>query len=204
MADNPLFSKYGKTVDEGKVIFHEGEEGDRMYIIEEGTVRITKKISGKEYTLAVLPKGEFFGEMALVSRIKRSATATAADTVRLLEFDRQGFLGMIEKNAKIALNIIDKLSRRLQQANQQIQYLKQKDERGLVALHLRYAFTEAGLLSAALDKTKIAREVSMSLEIPIEKVMNYMKEFDNERIVRVDGNDLMLLDYERLSKTAGS
>ncbi len=204
MADQALFNKYGKTFDEGKIIFHEGEEGDRMYIIEEGTVRISKHIGGKEYTLAVLPKGEFFGEMALVSRIKRSATATAADTVRLLEFDRQGFLGMIEKNAKIALNIIDKLSRRLQQANQQIQYLKQKDERGLVALHLRYAFAEAGLLNASLDKTKIAREVSMSLELPIEKVTEYFKEFDTQRIIRMEGNNIALVDYDKLSSTAGS
>lgn len=204
MADKALFNKYGKTVDEGKIIFREGEEGDRMYIIEEGTVRITKQIGGKEYTLAVLPKGEFFGEMALVSRIKRSATAMAADTVRLLEFDRQGFLGMIEKNAKIALNIIDKLSRRLQQANQQIQYLKQKDERGLVALHLRYAFTEAGLLAATLDKTKLAREVSMSLEVPIEKVMEYLKEFDEQKIIRLEGNNMSLVDYDKLSSTAGT
>jgi CRP-like cAMP-binding protein len=199
MSDTALFDKYGKTIDSGKIIFREDEEGDKMYIVQEGTVRISKNIGGTDYTLAVLGKGEFFGEMAIVSRIKRSATATAGETVRLLEFDRQGFLGMIEKNAKIALNIIDKLCRRLQQANQQIHHLKKKDEQGLVATHLRYAFTEAGLLNANLDKAKIVREISINLEIPGDTISEYLKKFDDERVIRVEGNTLSLVDYDKLS-----
>lgn len=198
MSDSALFGKYGKTVDSGKVIFREDEEGDKMYIIQGGTVRISKTIGDSEYTLAVLGKGDFFGEMAIVSRTKRSATAVAGETAQLLEFDRQGFLGMIEKNAKIALNIIDKLCRRLQQANQQIQYLKEKDERGLVALQLRYAFTEGGLRNPALDKMKAVREISINLEIPSEKVLEYLKEFEKDKIVRVEGNSLVLVDYDKL------
>jgi CRP-like cAMP-binding protein len=199
MSDTALFGKYGKTFDSGKVIFREDEEGDKMYIIQEGTVRISKTIGDSEYTLAVLGKGDFFGEMAIVSRIKRSATAVAGETARLLEFDRQGFLGMIEKNAKIALNIIDKLCRRLQQANQQIQYLKEKDERGLVALQLRYAFTEGGLQNAILDKMKIIREISINLEIPSEKVMEHLKSFQDDRIIRIEGSSITLVDSDKLS-----
>ncbi len=199
MSDTALFSKYGKTFDSGKVIFREDEEGDKMYIIQEGTVRISKTIGDSEYTLAVLEKGDFFGEMAIVSRIKRSATAVAGETARLLEFDRQGFLGMIEKNAKIALNIIDKMCRRLQQANQQIQYLKEKDERGLVALQLRYAFTEGGLQNAILDKMKIIREISINLEIPSEKVMEHLKSFQDDRIIRIEGSSITLVDSDKLS-----
>ena len=60
MSDTALFSKYGKTFDSGKVIFREDEEGDKMYIIQEGTVRISKTIGDSEYTLAVLEKGDFF------------------------------------------------------------------------------------------------------------------------------------------------
>ena len=204
MSDTGLYDKYGKTFDSGKVIFNEGDEGDKMYIIQEGTVRISKEISGRDYTLAVLAKGDFFGEMAIVSRIRRSATATSADTVKLLEFDRQGFLGMIEKNAKIALNVIDKLCRRLQQANQQIHHLKEKDEQALVAMHLLYAFTEAGLLTASLDKAKITREISLGLEIPGEKVGEYLKVFDQSGIIRISGNDIALQDYDKLSSISNN
>jgi len=198
MAEDKLFNKYGHLVDSGKVIFREGEEGDQMFIIQEGTVRISKNIDGKEYTLAVLGKGDFFGEMALVTRIKRTATATAGDTVRYLAFNRDGFIGMIEKNAKIALNIIDRLCRRLQQANQQIHHLKKNNEKGLVALNIYYAFAEVGL-NRELDALKVTRDISMNLEISPEAVQKYVKEFEDQEIVKIEDQKITLLDSGRLS-----
>src|SRR5690554_3182087 len=120
MAENPLFDKYGQTVSDGTVIFEEGQPGDKMYIIQSGTVRITKRIDNRDHQLAELTKGDFFGEMAIVSNIVRTATVVASGTVEILAFDRQGFEAMIGKNTKIAMNIIDKLSKRLQNANNQI------------------------------------------------------------------------------------
>lgn len=202
MADDVLFNKYGHVVDNGKVIFREGEEGDRMYIIQEGTVRISKKIGEKEYTLAVLEKGDFFGEMAIVNRVRRSATATAGETVKYLEFDRKGFLNMIEKNAKIALNIIDKLCKRLQQANNQIHHLKNQNKRGLIALNLHYAFAEAGLFNAVLDKVKTIRDIALNLELSPDEVVTYIKEFQDKGIVRMDDTGITLVDSRQLNELA--
>ncbi len=198
MADDTLFNKYGHVVDAGKVIFREGEEGDQMYIIQEGTVRISKNIDGKEYTLAVLGKGDFFGEMALVTRVKRTATVTAGDTVKYLSFDREGFIGMIEKNAKIALNIIDKLCRRLQQANMQIHHLKKNNEKGLVALNIFYAFAEVGM-TRELDAVKLVRDISMNLEISPEIIQKYMKDFEEDEIIKMQDQKVTLVDSGRLS-----
>ena len=198
MAEDKLFNKYGHVVDSGKVIFREGEEGDQMFIIQEGSIRISKNIDGKEYTLAVLSKGDFFGEMALVTRVKRTATATAGDTVRYLAFNRDGFIGMIEKNAKIALNIIDKLCRRLQQANQQIHHLKKNNEQGLVALNIFYSFAEVGM-TRELDLVKVIRDISMNLEISPETVQQYAKDFEEQEIVKIENKKITLLDSGRLS-----
>ncbi len=202
MADDVLFNKYGHVVDKGKIIFREGEEGDRMYIIQDGTIRISKDIGGKEHTLAVLGKGDFFGEMAIVNRVKRSATAVAGETVRYLEFDRQGFLNMIEKNAKIALNVIDKLCKRLQQANNQIHHLKNRNKQGLIALNLRYAFTEAGLFNASLDKIQVIRDIAMNLEISPDEVAGYLKSFQDNGIIRADETSIILLDSQSLNALA--
>lgn len=198
MAEETLFNKYGHTVDAGKVIFKEGEEGDQMYIIQEGTVRISKNIDGKEYTLAVLGKGDFFGEMALLTRVQRTATVTAGDTVKYLSFNREGFIGMIEKNAKIALNVIDKLCRRLQQANMQISHLKKNNERGLIALNIYYAFAEAGL-NSTLDSVKVIRDISMNLEISPDLIQEYVKEFEDSGIIAIDNQKMVLKDSGRLS-----
>ncbi len=195
-----LFSKYGQTLDEGKVIFREGEAGDQMYIIQEGSVRITKAMGKTEHVLAVLGKGEFFGEMAIVSNTPRSATATAANTVRLLSFNREGFISMIEKNARIALNIIDKLSRRLQQANLQIQHLVRRDQRGLMALNTLYAFTVHASDGRKVEQVQLLRELSLSMEIPQDTIRSFLDKLREESIIelREDGS-ILLLNRRRLT-----
>ncbi|SIQ38369.1 Cyclic nucleotide-binding domain-containing protein [Alkalispirochaeta americana] len=126
MTDNPLFERYGKTVEDGAVLFRENEPGETMYIIQSGEVRIMRTINGKEHVLACLGKGDFFGEMAIVSQTPRTATAIAVGTTELLSFDRPGFEAMIGKNTKIAMRVIDTLCRRLQNANQQMQSLAEQ------------------------------------------------------------------------------
>lgn len=204
MEDNKLFEKYGVTVDSGKILFQEGEEGDRMYIIQDGSVRISKQIGGKEHILAVLGKGDFFGEMAIVTKVKRSATATAVGTVRLLGFNREGFLGMIEKNAGIALNVIDKLCRRLQHTNNQIQHLVKRNTKGLIALNLYYAFAENDFEQARLEYHKLSREISLNLELPQEAVLEYIDGLIKQNIVRTDGKLMFLTDRGKLHSLAES
>ena len=204
MEDNKLFEKYGTTVDSGKILFEEGDEGEKMYIIQDGNVRISKQIGGKEHILAVLGKGDFFGEMAIVTQVKRTATATAVGTVRLLSFNRQGFLGMIEKNAAIALNVIDKLCRRLQHTNNQIQHLVKRNTKGLIALNLYYAFAENGLEQARLEYHKLAREISLNLELPQEAVLDYIEQLAKVQVVRTEGNLMRLVDRDKLYSLAES
>lgn len=204
MEDNGLYNKYGVAMDEGKVLFEEGDVGDTMYIIKEGSIRISKKIGGKEHILAVLGKGDFFGEMAIVNRVTRTATATAASRVQLLSFNRQGFLSMIEKNAGIALNVIDKLCRRLQQANNQIQHLVKNNTRGLIALNLYYAFAEHGMEKAVLELLKISREISLSLEIPQDTVISFVDVLKKQNIIIAEDNKLRLMNRDKLAQLAES
>ncbi|MBN1685889.1 MAG: Crp/Fnr family transcriptional regulator [Spirochaetales bacterium] len=197
-----LFDKYGTVYDSGRVIFQEGEEGDQMYIIQEGSVRISKMMGGKEHILAVLGKGDFFGEMAIVNRVRRTATATAAGTVRLLAFDRPGFLGMIAKNARIALNVIDKLCRRLQAANTQIQHLVKRNDKDLIALSLYHSFAENGMEKASLEVHKLARDFSYGLEISQDKVMDFFRELALKGIITAKEGHLFLADRPSLAKIA--
>src|SRR5512147_2106713 len=98
MADE-LLQRFTKSYSPGSVIFREGEEGEEMYIIQKGKVRVSKDFSGKPHVVSILEKGDFFGEMAIVDRIRRTATVTAIDSVELLAFDREGLVNMITKNA---------------------------------------------------------------------------------------------------------
>ena len=203
MADaETLFDKYGFVFDSGKIIFEEGQEGKHMYIIQEGNVRIGKMIQGKEHILAVLGKGDFFGEMAIVTQVRRTATATAAGTVRLLAFDRPGFMSMIANNARIALNIIDKLCRRLQAANAQIQHLVKRNDKDLISLSLYHSFAEHNMEKGSLELHKTCREIALGLEVPQEKVLDFLRELESKGIIRARENNLFLTDKPALASMA--
>lgn len=84
----------------GQAIFHEGEPGEKMYVVLEGKVRISKNIPGAgEEALSFLERGAFFGEMALIERQARSATAVAhgSDAI-VLGIPREVLRGLLDIN----------------------------------------------------------------------------------------------------------
>lgn len=202
MAENMLYEKYGHTIKAGTEIFREGQTGDQMYIIQSGTVRISKEFDGKRHVLAELGKGEFFGEMAIVSRMERTATVTAVTDVSLLAFDRAGFQSMIEKNAKIAMNVIDKLCRRLAEANAQIQHFFRKNEESLVALDLYNRFIDKREGEPVLARDRVVKEISLNLEIPAQTVQSIIDDLTEREIVTVKQNAIRLHNEGRLGAIA--
>jgi len=205
MADDPL-KRFSRTYTPGATICREGDEGDEMYIIQRGKVRVSKRFGGRTHVVSVLEKGDFFGEMAIVNRIQRTATVTAIDEVELLVVDRDGLQNMIIRNAKIALSIIDKLCRRLQGANLKIQHLVKRDARGLIIVHLRSAFQELPGGRDALAFQKCLEEVSLSLELPMEEVRRVIGDLASEGLLSLAGDELRLLAAEKLavlSESAG-
>jgi CRP/FNR family transcriptional regulator, cyclic AMP receptor protein len=193
-----LLQRFTKTYEPGALICREGDEGDEMYIIQKGKVRVSKRFAGKTHVISVLEKGDFFGEMAIVNRIQRTATVTAIDTVELLVFDREGLQNMIARNARIAMTIIDKLCRRLQAAHLKIQHLVKRDAQGLIALHLRSLYQELSADAPSLPFQKCLEEISLSLELPMEEVRGALGGLQGEGILAMDGDELKLVDADKL------
>ena len=201
--DDPL-QKFAKTYAPGTVVFREGETGDEMYIIQRGKVRVSKDFSGKPHLIAVLEKGEFFGEMAIVSRLRRSATVTAIDEVEALAFDRDGLLAMITRNPRIGLSIIDRLCRRLQAAHREVQHLVQRDRAGLIALHLRHLFQELPAGTPSLPLSATLDDASLAFELPLEEVRTAVEGFAADGILAIEADRLRLADAGRLAALTGS
>ncbi len=86
----------------GTVLFREGDRGATMYVIRSGKVKISKHISDTELTLAVLGPGEFFGEMALLEGLPRSAGATVVEDAALIELEQTAFETLVRKNGREA------------------------------------------------------------------------------------------------------
>ncbi len=123
-----------KRFSKGEIIMQEGREGDSMYIVVHGTVEVSKTLImkvGEESTKMEKVLRRFkaednvvFGEMAMIDRGNRSASAVSTTDCTLLEIKREGFLDLIEKRpqmgAKILRRIAELLASRVRQSSQDI------------------------------------------------------------------------------------
>ena len=103
----------------GEVIFREGDPGDLLYLVGEGSVRISKSgRGGEQETLSVIQPGNFFGEMALLDGQPRSASATAVDETLLGTVDEPTFQHILElAPSRLHMNFLRSVTERLRSVN---------------------------------------------------------------------------------------
>ena len=112
----------------GTRIFQYGDPGDKLFIIIEGKVRISREISGMgEEALAVLGPGEVFGEMSLLDESPRSADARAHERCRLLVMTKESFDDLLFLHKDLAYEVlwacVRMLSTRLREMNDKLAFL---------------------------------------------------------------------------------
>src|ERR1041385_366943 len=96
-----------RDVGSGEELFHKGDSGDAMYLIESGRVRISIiDEDHKEIILAELAQGDFFGEMSIIDGRNRSADAKVIEDSRLAVLSRDAFLTFVRKKPDVALEMV--------------------------------------------------------------------------------------------------
>ncbi len=116
------------SVERGAVIFEEGTPGDKLYLILDGAVRITRQVAGMgEEALAVLRTGDYFGEMALIDDFPRSADARAHEASRLFVITKEQLTDLLFVDRDLAYdvlwNFVRTLSGRLRGSNDKMTLL---------------------------------------------------------------------------------
>ena len=104
----------------GSFLFREGDLGTEMFILQEGQVEILKSVNAVDEQLAVLDKGDFFGEMSLLEDLPRTASARALTDCKVIRINGATFDQMLRSKPEIAVRIMRKLSRRLRQTDQML------------------------------------------------------------------------------------
>lgn len=112
----PVGTDFSCPCSAGDIVFSEGQEGAEMYIIQTGEVEILKESDGDNVRLALLEEGDFFGEMAILEDLPRTATARAVTDCILVRIDRGTFDQLVRHDPEIAVRMLRKLSHRLRQA----------------------------------------------------------------------------------------
>ncbi|MCB0309175.1 MAG: cyclic nucleotide-binding domain-containing protein [Bdellovibrionales bacterium] len=114
------FTSLVRNYKKGDQIFLENELTYSMYFIHSGKVTIEKQVEGKVEVLAVLEKGDFFGEMSLLEHVPRSATAKCQEDAELLEITGEHFNKLLESNIEIGIRMIRKYIHRLRDTNDKL------------------------------------------------------------------------------------
>ncbi len=105
-----------REYEDGECIFREGELSMEMYVVQSGSVLVTK--AGLE--LGALSRGDFLGEMSLLESLPRSATAVAKGKTRLLCIQPGGFLLKIRRDPTFAFELLQSLSKRIRLTNERL------------------------------------------------------------------------------------
>ncbi|MBI4495570.1 MAG: cyclic nucleotide-binding domain-containing protein [Deltaproteobacteria bacterium] len=118
--EEQLFWKFGRLFPQGTVLFREGDPGQEMFIIQKGKVRVKKKVGPGEQVLAELSAGEFFGEMALLLGLDRSATVETVEDSKILVIRPETFEALLKSNIEIAIKMLKKMAGRLRALDERL------------------------------------------------------------------------------------
>ena len=177
-----------------------GDPTDALYIVISGRLKVVMSDNeGREAILAILNRGDFFGEMGLIDQAPRSATVVTLEACELLTITRTDFMKCLQKNFDLAMNVIRGLVGRLREADKKIGSLALMDVCGRVArLLMEMAETVDGqkVVTTKLPKKQIAKMIGASREM----VSRVMKEMETSGHIEVREHGILLRESLELTK----
>ena len=176
---------------EGTMVFSEAMPGNTMYFIQSGSVKICKIANNSEITLAMLQKGDLFGEMALLENKPRSATAITAQSSALLVISYQNFPAIIKKQPTLITRITTVLASRIWFVYRQIANVMLPEGQGRIYDALMLFMEKQGLAiknkSVTLHMTvkDFLHHIGMGHKTGLEKI----KEIVSANAIRIKSDD---------------
>ncbi len=186
----------------GEVIFHEGDAGTALYIVESGEVKIVLgSAEGKEVVLGLLGRGDFFGELALLDGEPRSADAVAVVASQLAVLQREEFTRFIRSTPRAAANLLAVLSRRLRRTDRLVHDAAFSDVRTrLLKLLLELGQTrgQPGPGGVAITSRLTQGDLATMVGTTRESVNKWLRYYAGKGVLRHARGRLLLVDPERL------
>ncbi len=109
-----------------EIIIKQGEQGDCLYVVQEGMVEVVHETDHGDVLLALRGKGEFLGEMAIFDHGVRSATVRALGEARVLTIDKKNFLRRVYEDPSLAFRLLQTMSARIRELSAEVSQLQLK------------------------------------------------------------------------------
>ena len=191
----------------GDTVFAEGEQGDSLYIVLSGKVKIGRHAAdGRENVLAIMGPSDMFGELSIFDPGPRTATAVAVTDARVARLRHAALKPWMKERPQIAEQLLRVLARRLRRTNDALADMIFTDVPGRVAKNLlqlahRFGAREPdGTLRVTHDLTQ--EELAQLVGASRETVNKALADFAARGWLRLEGKTVVILDEQRLARRA--
>ncbi len=188
----------------GQSLFKEGDDGDHLFIVSNGKVKLgTKSPDGRENLLMILGPGDMFGDLSLFDSGPRTATATAVTDTKLLSLGQDKVIPWIKEHTEVSLHLLARLASRLRRTNEVVGDLVFSDVPGRVAkalIDLGVKFGEKREEGLFVNHDLTQEELAQLVGASRETVNKALADFAQRGWLRLEARAVMILDYERMLK----
>ncbi len=189
-----------KIYEKDSVILLEHEAGTALFVIVHGKVKVSRvSDDGKEVILSILGDSDFFGEMAILDGLNRSANVTAIETSEIFLIQRSDFLDLLYNHPEISISLLQELTKRLRAADMKIKSLSLKDAEGKVATVILQLADDIGKIKQGIveiEKLPFQQDLANMAGTSRETISRTLHAFSKRGLIELDGNKLRILDYE--------
>jgi CRP/FNR family transcriptional regulator, cyclic AMP receptor protein len=185
-----LLSRFGRRFQAGDVLYGDGDPAVEAFLLQEGRVRLIKRVGAVERSLRLLGPGDLFGEAALLVGSLRNATAVALTDGTALALDAATFQHVLRGNPAVGARVLDQLIRRLRDAEDQIEIMMVRDTQSKIAvalLKLAHQIlptpaAETGVLALNVSPLDLSSRVGLDVEA-VKRGVLQLRESGYVRIV---------------------
>ena len=215
----PLFAGFGPSEFEslekclvrrrypgGQTLFHMGDEGGSLHLIERGRVKITiPSSSGEELILAILGAGDLLGELSLFDGKPRSATVQALEETETLCLHREDLLALMRKRFDVVEKILGVLACRIRDtdmilADRDFLDITSRLAKKILDLGDTFGIREGGQVRIGVKITQ--RDLASMIGATRESINKQLKVLCDKGLVRISGGTIEILNRERLVQKA--
>ena len=196
----------GRSFHAGEVLYREGETGSEAYLLEEGRVRLIKRVRGAERSIMVLKAGDLLGESALIIGAARSSTAIALSAGAALVLDQDTLANLLEHNPSVAARLVQQLVRRLRDAEDQIEIMMLADTQSKVVsalLKLAQQARDAATSGPGATFTISPMELSTRIGLDVDTVKRAVQQLREGQYLKVSDERLEVPDLEAMRRLYG-
>ena len=183
----------------GSMIILEEEYGDKLFIVKDGTVKITRvNDEGKEVILALLGSSEIFGEMAILDGESRSANVLAQENCVLVVISSEDFIRILKSNFKVSFGLMSELAKKIRKSDLQIEALSLSDAEHRIGVSILSLAEDMGVIrngKVTIQNLPFQQDIANMAGTSRETVSRVMKTFEDRNLILKEGHTVIIPDY---------